>query len=113
MSNPNDERRQHHLSNEDREWIKRRMKERRISVAALGKAIGQTRQAVYLLLDGTTKATYDWNAIVVALGGTPPSGTPPITDERLRSVVRRWPELSEEEKRLMEAMSKTFSTRKT
>lgn len=112
MSNQDDERIQHHLTKEDREWMKRRMKERGVGARALGASIGQTRQAIYLLLNGTTKATYDWALIVSALGGTPPSGTPPITDERLREFVRRWPEFSEDDKRLAEAIARRFGAKK-
>ena len=47
MTKPNEDRRVHHLSVEDKEWVLRRLKDRGMSRAALGKAIGMTRQGVF------------------------------------------------------------------
>lgn len=73
----------------------RRLSDRKWSRARLGKEIGMSRQGIYALLaDGGY--TYDWGAIVAALGGTPPSGIEPIIDGKLRTIVRSWPDLSDE-----------------
>jgi hypothetical protein len=107
-----DEPEPHRISEEDREWIRRRLKERKMSVRALGDALGQTRQAIYLVLDGTTRTTEVWPQMVKALGGTPPSGPPPITDERLKEIVRRWQILDDEARKLVHDLAKRLSVRK-
>lgn len=96
----------HDLTDEDRDWIRRRVAELRTSRAAIARKAGMSRQNFYQLLDGKQSSTNDWHAIVAALGGTPPSGMPPITDARLATVVRRWPELSEEDKQIVELIAK-------
>lgn len=110
---PDDQgRAQHRLTAADRDWVKRRVAEKRTSVAAIAKAVGMTRQNLYQLLDGTQHATYEWAALVSTLGGTPPSGVPPITDERLLGIVRRWPELSEADKAFVEQFTRRLHGKK-
>lgn len=91
---------QHFLTTDDREWIVRRLADKRMSKAALARAVGMTRQNMYLMLNGEVAHTTDWPEIVAVLGGTPPGGSPPITDERLRAIVRSWSDMSEADRAL-------------
>lgn len=84
-----------------------------MSGAALGRAAGTSRQMIYQLEDGDVRRTTKWNAIVAALGGTPPSGVPPITDPRLIAIVKRWPEFSSADKKLLEEMAQRLVTKKS
>lgn len=84
-----------------------------MSKAELAKRAGMTRQNIYLLLDGSATFTYEWPAIVAALGGTPPSGILPLIDDRLREIIRRWPDLSEADKLIVEQMARRFGARKS
>lgn len=102
----------HFLTDEDRAWMRRRMSERNIGARQLGSAIGCTRQNVYLILSGVTACSSDWGAIVNALGGVPPSGIPPITDVRLRDLVRKWNDLAEDDRRIIESLVKRFLDKK-
>ena len=103
---------QHFLTDDDRAWIVRRLDERKMSRAALARAVGMTRQNMYLMLNGKVAHTTDWEAIVAALGGTPPAGQPLITDERLRNIVRRWPDMSESDRALVHTVVARVHQRK-
>lgn len=111
MSKQDGDRRPHVLSADDKAWILRRLQERKMSRAALAKAIGMSRQGIYALL-GDGGYTWDWPSIVAALGGTPPSGVAPILDARLRNIVRRWPDLSDEARATMEVLSEQLRSKK-
>lgn len=64
----NDDRRVHHLTSDDKDWIMRRLRERGMSRAALGKAIGMTRQGVYAMLgDGGYTSRMDRGSTDVRL----------------------------------------------
>jgi len=100
------------VTKEDKAWIERRLADRKWTRAELARRAGMTRQNLYLLLNGTASWTYEWAAIVAALGGTPPSGVAPLIDDRLRELIRRWPELSEADKALVEQIARRFGTKK-
>lgn len=104
-------RRQYYISPEDKAWALKRLKERGLNKAQLAKLVGMKRQGIYWLFDRATHS-WDWPTIVAALGGTPPSGIPMIPDERLRTIIRRWPEMSEADRQLMEQMSTRFGAKK-
>lgn len=100
-------RRPHYLDPVEREWIAQRMSDSGISAQQLATAIGRTRQSIRLILNGTTQATRDWSAIVATLGGDPPGGARiSVDDDRLRNIILRWPDMSEEDKRLTELIAK-------
>lgn len=108
------EKRPHYLSPEDRAWVRTRAKEHGVSLAALAKSVGMTRQNMYLLLDEHGAGfTFLWPAIVKALGGTPPSGELPVEDPRLREIIRRWSELSEADRAIIEQVAKRLASSKT
>lgn len=106
-------RRPYHVSPEDKGWVRKRLNEKKMSKAELAKRAGMTRQNIYLLLDGEATFTYEWPAIVAALGGTPPSGVLPLIDDRLREIIRRWPDLSETDKLMVEQMARRFGAKKS
>ena len=103
--------RQYFLSAEDKAWMKQRMTERKMGVAQLAKAVGMSRQNVYLML-GAARHTWDWDVVVSVLGGTPPGGTPVALDDRLAELVRRWPELSEADRSMIENLARRLVGKK-
>lgn len=113
MAKPEGEKRPHYLSPEDKEWVRRRAKERGLSLPTVAKAAGMTRQNLYLILSPKGAGfTFEWSAIVSFLGGTPPSGVPPIEDVRLQEIIRRWPELTEADRAMIEQVAKRLSVKK-
>ena len=90
----------HDVSDDDRAWMRQRMEERSIGMVKLAKLVGISRQALYQLLNGETRHSWQWAAIVKHLGGKPPSAKP-TDDERLTEIMRRWPEMTDDDRALV------------
>lgn len=103
----------HYLTDDDRKWLRQRIEEQGIKKPELARRVGVTRQTIYYLLSGEIGSSLDWAAIVSAVGGTPPSGHPPVTDPRLKELVRMWPSLSDDDRRLIETTAKRLATKKS
>jgi len=110
---PDAEARPHYPSDDDRKWMRQRMDETGIGAEQLADAVGLTRQAIYLIVNGTTKSTAEWSAIVSTLGGTPPSGEPIVVDDRLRKLMKKWPTLSEPDKQLVEQLAERLGDKRS
>lgn len=111
MAKPDGDKRVHNLSPEDKAWVVRRLRERKMSRAALGKLIGMSRQGIYAML-GVGGYTWDWPSIVAALGGTPPSGIEPLLDAKLRVIVRHWPDLSDDARDSLATLAEQLRNKK-
>lgn len=98
----------HFVTDDEKQWVRRRLEETNYGVANLAKFCGVTRQAIYQLIDGKVRNIVYWPEILIALGtgsGKSPSGD----DARLQEIIRRWPDLSDEDRALVEATALRLS----
>lgn len=81
--------------------------------SGLARLVGVTRQTIYLLISGRLSSTAHWDAIVGVVGGQPPNGHHPIDDPRLAELVQIWPEISDEDRHLLEMTAKRLATKRS
>lgn len=102
----------HYLTDADREWLRQRLIERAMTRSGLARLVGVTRQTIYLLISGRLTSTSHWDAIVGVVGGTPPNGHSVIEDPRLAELVQIWPEISDEDRHLLEMTARRLATKR-
>ena len=78
------------------------------SAAKLAKISGVSRQAIYLLIDGDTRTITYWPAIAREIGDDSAKAAS-AHDARLQEIIRRWPELSDDDRALVEATARRLS----
>lgn len=98
----------HFVTDDEKKWAREQMEKLGISVPKLAKIGGVTRQAIYNLLDGEVRNITYWPPIAKALGGDT-GKSPPVDDARLQEIIRRWPELSDDDRALVEATARRLS----
>lgn len=98
----------HFVTDDDKHWMRARLEETKIGVAKLAKICGVSRQAMYGVRDGDVRNITYWPLIVRALGGDG-GKTASANDARLQEIIRRWPELSEDDHVLLETTARRLS----
>lgn len=98
----------HYVTDDEKKWARERLDTTKIGIAKLAKICGVSRQAMYQLLDGEVRNVSYWPVIVKALGGTPGAAVS-VHDARLQEIIRRWPELSDDDRALVEATALRLS----
>lgn len=101
----------------DKDWkddVRAAMKKQGISQGDLAARIGVTTSALTVLFRPVTKQTRLKPAIHRALGLLAPDASPVIEkDEAFSRLMRVWPHLSEEQRKLLLATSEVFAEKTT
>lgn len=97
----------HYVTDDEKRAMRAAVANGTTSAAKLAKISGVTRQAICQLMDGNVRTIDYWPAIAKAIGLEHKEAR--VHDARLQEVLRRWPELSDEDRAVIEAMARQLS----